>query len=368
MPLSQSISFLYNTQDVGRSAERIDLSGPLVLTALNTWKFKDNLSKLLRFEVSIFKDHIDLSKIFLERDVFIPGFEFRGIITELVDVDDSLLKIVMHEKGWHLTRRLYKIADSLKEYTISLTSPASFTTFLQPILDSANTDPKLPFTWALGEDIPATSTFKFNIKWKSYYELLRLVAINSVNDLWFENNKIFIGTKGKSINLDRDDKIYQQLSTRIDLDTYANIIHVVGAEVSGTNVHATQTNTETELLYDYEKVVSNNNLKDQAAVNSVVSRVLSDFDSVEPDVTIGISVETINKYDMRSGDIIKITTNNSTQTVKGFYRLIEIILSDTTGVIKLQFSKTGKFIPRITDTLDILAASLSKIHDIELNS
>lgn len=602
MPLSQSLSFLYNTQPVGISAERSNLRGPLVLNALESWAFRDRLNRLNEFQVRIVKSDNDLSKIFLEREVYIPGFEFRGIIIGLVDIDDNILQINIKEKAWHLTRRIYKIADSLKEYNLALTAPADLPAFLDAILTSANTD--MPFIWVLGDgekvtidnlislwqfeddaidakgsndgtisgtsttfvsgkygkaldfngtdtkvdcgtgvslddvfvgggsigiimrprsdgegnvgvivckrtgatsgwnlnvqdevsgkvriqflqgfdttdgiwqtivdipideitfivikyddgavgnnptiyingvartvgdgltetqtpvgtadsdaansfiignetgstetfdgfiddvrlygdllinnevrllndalfsfidiirndEIPATSTFDFDIKWKSYYEILRAVALNSSNDLWFVNNHVMFGTKGKSINLDREDKIYEKLSTKIDLDTYGNIVDVVGAEVGGINVHATQTNSETDLLYNYERVVSNNNLKDQSAVDSVVSRILDDFDSITPDVQIDVNRETIYKYNMESGDIAKINSNTETQTVKGFFRIIEVKTGSRRSSIKLQFSKSGKFLPRISDNLEILEATLIKLHDLELNS
>jgi len=202
----------------------------------------------------------------------------------------------------------------------------------------------------------------------SYYEVLRQVAINSLNDIWFEDNRVYIGTKGKIITLDRDDKIYKKLKSNIDLDTYGNIINIVGAQVGGTNLHTSISAPQTDLLYDYERVVSNNNLKTQASVDGVASRVLDDFDSINADVKIDIKEETIHKYKMQSGDIIKIVSNSETQTTKGFYRLIDVITSNTKSLLKLQFSKTGKFIPRISDSLDILEATLIKIHDIELNS
>ncbi len=366
MVLSQAVSFLYNTQDVGLSASRENLKGPFILTALKTWKFKDDLNKINELKVTVFKSDIDRSKIFFERDTFVPAFNFTGLITGLTDINDTILQITMHEKAWHLTRRIYKIGDSLKEYNLSLVDPADFATFLQLILDSANTD--MPFTWVLGEDIPATSDFDFDIKWKSYYEVLRKVAVNSLNDLWFEGNKIYIGTKGKSITLDRDDKIYEKLTTNIDLDTYGNIVNIIGAEVGGVNLHTNVIAAETDLLYNYERVVSDNNLKSQLSVDGVADRILNDFDSITPDVAIAIRNETIQKYDMQSGDIIKIISNSETQTVKGFFRVISVVSSSLRSFVKLQFSKTGKFIPRLSDSLDILEAALIKIHDIELNS
>ena len=366
MVLSQTFSFIYNAQTVGLSAERENLKGPFILTALVTWKYKDNLNKINELTVTVFKSDIDRSKIFFEREVIVPAFDFRGLITGLTDINDSILQITMHERAWHLTRRLYKIADSLKEYNLVLVSPSDLATFVQPVLDSANTD--MPFTWVLGEDIPATSDFNFDIKWKTYYEVLRLIAVHSLNDLWFEENKVYIGTKGKSITLDRDDKIYEKLKTNIDLDTYGNIVNVVGAEFGGVNLHTNIIAAQTDLLYNYERVVSDNNLKSQASVDGVASRILEDFDSITPDVKIEIRNETIQKYNMQSGDIIKIISNSETQTVKGFFRLISVVASNSRSLIKLQFSKTGKFIPRISDSLDILEATLIKLHDIELNS
>jgi len=218
------------------------------------------------------------------------------------------------------------------------------------------------------DEVPATTDIDFNIKWKSYYEVFRQIALNSVNDVYFENNRVLFGTKGKTFILDRDDKIYEKLSTKIDLDSYGDIVHVVGAEVGGTNVHANAQAPETDLLYNYERVVSNNNLKDQAAVDGVVDRVLDEYNSINPDVKIGVTNEIIQKYNMISGDIIKIIGNTETQTVKGFFRLIEVVSASTKSIIKLQFSKTGRFIPRISDSLDILEAALIKIHDVELNS
>lgn len=366
MPLNQSVSLLYNAQLVAFSLERDNLNRPLILRELGSWKLKDKLNKLNELSVTIVKSNVDLNDIYFERSVFVPAFEFEGIITSLIDNNDDTMEIIIKEKAWHFTRRVYKIGDSLKEYNLKLVSPASLSSFLQLILDSANTD--MPFTWVLGEDIPATSDFDFDVKWKSYYNILRLVAKNSANDVWFEGKKVFFGTKGKTIIIDSDDKIYRKLQTKIDLDIFGNIVNVVGAEVAGTNVHATASNTGTDLQFIYERVVSNNNLKTQAAVDGVVDRILTEFDTITPDVVIDINQSTIHKYDMKSGDVIKLISNSQTQTVKGFFRLIEVTLSDVRSVIKLQFSKDGKFLPRISDSLDILEAALIKIHDLELNS
>ncbi len=368
MALTQAVSFLYNAQQASFALERNNLDRPLILRELLSWKIKDSLNKLNEVTVVVVKNNVELEDIYVERTVLVPAFSFEGIITALVDQNDDTLEITIMEKAWHFTRRIYKIADALKEYNLVLVDPASLPDFLQLILDSANSIPDMPFTWTLGEDIPTTSDFDFDLKWKSYYDVLRLVARNSANDLWFEGKKVFVGTKGKQITLDSDDRIYKKLQTKLDLDVYGNIVHVVGAKVGGVNVHATATAAVTDLQFTYERVVSNNNLKNQDAVDGVIDRLLDEFDTIAPDVNIDINQSTVHKYDMKSGDIIKIISNSRTQKVKGFFRLIDVIIGSSRSSIKLQFSKTGQFLPRITDSLDILSAALIKIHDLELNS
>ncbi len=366
MVLSQPVSFLYNAQQLSFSLERTNLNRPLILRELASWRIKDSLNKLNVLTVTVVINSVPLEDIYVERSVLVPAFNFEGIITALKANSNDTLEITLTEKAWHFTRRLYKIGDSLKEYNLALVDPASLSDFLQLILDSANTD--MPFTWILGEDIPATSDFDFDVKWKSYYDVLRLVAKNSSNDVWFEGKKVFFGTKGKQIGLESDEKIYKKLQTKLDLDIYGNIIHVVGAKVGGVNVHASASNAITDLQFIYERVVSNNNLKDQTAVDGVVDRILDEFDTIAPDVSIDITQSTIHKYDMKSGDVIKIISNTQTQKVKGFFRIIDVIIGSSNSSIKLQFSKTGQFLPRISDSLDILSAALIKIHDLELNS
>ena len=140
MPLSQSVTFLYNTQLTGLSVDRTNLEGVLVLNALITWVHRDKLNKLKTFSVTIDKNTVDLSKIFLERNVYIPGFEFRGIITGLTDVNDSILKITMQETGWHTTRRIYQIEDTFKEYNIVATHKTDFPQLITNTLRTMNDD------------------------------------------------------------------------------------------------------------------------------------------------------------------------------------------------------------------------------------
>lgn len=365
MPVNQAVSFVYGTEQVAFSLERSNLGGPLILRKIDHWIIKDKLNRLITYEITVFKRDVDLNDIYFAREVFIPFFNFEGIITALIDNNDETLTIVVKEIGWDLTRRIYKMGDTIKEYNITLVAPASLTTFLQTILDSL-TDKRYP--WILGEDIPTTTDLDFDVKWKSYYEVLRLSALNSSNDLWFEHHKVMFGTKGKDIELDRDEKLYRKLTAKIDLENYGNLVHVIGAESGGQNLHAVASTNDHDLEHVYERVVSDNNLKTQNAVDLAASRVIDEFNNVNPDVDVDVDEEVIHRYDIQSGDVIKVNSVTPTQSVKGYFRVIEVTVSNVRSALKLQFSRNGKFLPRITDSLDIFAAAIRKIHDIELNS
>lgn len=360
--------FLYNSQLKGLSVDVSNLKQKLVIREIITWKNKDKLNKLNELVLTVPKRNVDLNEVYFERPVFVPLFGFTGYVTGIGDIDDEFLEITIQEEAWLLANRIYDVADdgNSKEYTISLVSPASLSNLVQTVLDSANLD--MPFTWELGEDIPATSDFEFDVKWKNHYELLQLIAINSVNDLWFDRHKVYIGKKGKTIVLDRRDKLYKKLQSKLDLDTYGNIVNIVGAKDGGVNLHKQVKQTEIDFQYNYERVVSNNNLKSQTSIDNIAPRILDEYNRVNPDVVLDVESDLIHKYNMKSGDVIKIISNTSTQNVKGFYRLIEVTDSNTRSAVKLQFSKDGKFIPRISDSLDILKAALIKIKEIEMNS
>jgi len=74
MPLSQAVSFLYQSQPIGTSAERANLRGPLIIRTLQTWKITDKLNKLNQLIITVFKADVDRNDIYLERDVFVPVF------------------------------------------------------------------------------------------------------------------------------------------------------------------------------------------------------------------------------------------------------------------------------------------------------
>ena len=366
------VSFPYGVQQKGLTVERTNIEKPLILRKLVTWTFKDKLNEILTLKIALNKKDLDLDNIYLERNINIPAFGIKGIITGITDMEDTQLVLQIHDESWHFTRRLYKIADSFKEYKIKWTSNNTVTDVLDDLITSANTD--MPFTWTKGEDSDdSTTEFEFDIKWKTYFDVLKTLALNTLKDLWFENKKVYLGKKGKSIILDKSDTLYGKLVSKIDLDAYANIVNIVGAKEKTvnnekTNFYTTRSDTNTELTYNYEKSISNNTLKTQDATDEAAARVLTEFNNINPDVTIDVTEEIINKYDMKSGDILKIASTTETQKVKGFFRIIELNMSNTKNSLKLQYNKNGKFLPRASDTLDMLKTLVQKIHEIELNS
>lgn len=147
MPVNQDYSFLYKIQALGLSSERINDTGVLIFRILKDWKLVDKLNRIKEFTVVVLKRDIDVSEIYFEREVFIPAYEFRGIITQIIDNNDDNLTIVVKEHSWHLTRRLYKIGDEMKEYQIQLAEGEEFLPVVQDVLDSANMEDG--FNWII---------------------------------------------------------------------------------------------------------------------------------------------------------------------------------------------------------------------------
>lgn len=394
MPRLLTGSFRYKiTNTETGSNQRLKIVKTLVLENLLRWKYTDKLNEIVKIDVTIAKNSVDSSEIYFERNCHLPGLNFEGVITGIKDVEDNKLVITVQHEAWHFTRRLFKIEDDFKEYELNCNEGQDFKKIIEDIVTSANAD--MPFDWKVGPDTVSSGAYSFSVKWKNYYDVFKLIAKHSEFDLWAEGREINIGKKGTTITVDVSDKLYEKLTADFNLDTYGNIINVIGARspdaysassslttteggaVTGVSTTITKTegknlyghdDIEHELLYNYERVVSNNNFKTQDSVNDASHRLLKEFYNSNSDVKIDITHDMVDKYDMRSGDIIRIVNNTATQTVRGYYRIMQIRINNRSATIKVQFSRSGKFLTRLFDSEEVLESSLVKIQDIELNS
>ena len=223
------------------------------------------------------------------------------------------------------------------------------------------------YRWDLGPDIPKTANFEFDLKWKSYHDVLKAMVLNSINDLWFEDRMVRVGKKGKTIAVDSRDKLYSKIKGKIDLKKYGNIVTVVGGKDENKNNLIKKVTNETSMTYNYDKVVADNKFNTQDGLNDVANKVINEIDSVNPDVEIEITKELLRQYELESGDVLKINAISFTQQIKGYYRIIKIVLSQENAKITLQFSKDGIFIPRISEYTDLFQGIFTRVKELEID-
>jgi len=367
-----NFSIVYSTSLASLNAERSNLYTPLSLNKFVSTQLKQTINQLRKVILTIKKTDIELNNIYLERKCYVSNYDFEGIITKIEDIDNTNFEVTIYEPAWHFTRRIYKIEDTgiaVKEYEIDLTLVDDFIDFLQNnIIDSMNTNMPADLQWVLGEDIPANIICKEKVNDKNYYEMLQLFAKHAITDLFFIKNKVYFAKQGKTINLDPREQIFKKITSSIDLDTFGNIVTVVGAKEAGVNLVATEEVVQNKLQYDYERVVTNNNLTTQKSVDNVAVRVIDEYNNVNPDVNLELSKDLIQQYNLQLGDVFSISSDSITQSVKGFYRVIKLDIDDTKADVTLQYSIDGKFIPRLMDSIDLFAAILNKQKNIEINT
>src|SRR3990172_2038712 len=180
----------------------------------------------------------------------------------------------------------------------------------QQILTSANTDMPVGVTWTLGEDIPTTLLIG-TFKWKTHYDALQGIAELIGKDVWFDNklHRVFIGIKGKDLTEELD--IIIQAHPSVTTGNFANIINVLGKKdsVTGMNLEGSSS-TPTLLKYNYEKVVSDNQLRLPNEVNNIASNLLAEFQKLTPQVKGEIPYNQFVRLNLESGDRVKLGQSN----------------------------------------------------------
>ncbi len=234
--------------------------------------------------------------------------------------------------------------------------------FEKVILPKVNEDLPDNEKFELSSDVDLDYELLLELKYKSNYKVLQTMAVQAGIDIWAERNILFVNKKGKVINIDKGDLRFFEIKSTDNFDNLATSLYITG----DNNVVKKTEVVDNDYSYQFERVVSNNNLKDTTSVDNVSDHLLEEFSSDDPDIKITLGEELVNKYGMETGDVIKITSVDVSQSVKGFYRIIQLNGNDKSYTLRLQYSKDGKFIPRLMDSLDISETILEKIQELEI--
>lgn len=353
----------------------------LVIKRLLKWQYKEKLSGIPMYKLTLMQADFGVNDLYLERNVNIQPFGFRGIITKIEEKDDDQYVVEVSSEFWHLTRRIYKIAATLgtvernmntdgvrKEYRITTAATGNaYKLMLESILNDANLDSTKPFGWKLSADAPSNSTVNFKANWKSHFEILRTMALQGGHDLWFEDRLVHVGKRGKLVDLESSDKLYTKLTTKTDIKKFGNVVSVVGSKRNGRNLFKSNDDySNDDMIYKHERVISNNKLAEQTGLDFAALEVFKEMGTITPDINMDVTREVLDKYLLEAGDVIRVIGKRASSHVKGYYRIVEMNRTETKGKLKLQYSRDGKFIPRVMDSLDIIEALMIKLKDLEI--
>ena len=376
------IRYYQDKAESQRLAKReTEIPRTLIIKRLINWQYKEKLNGIGSYKITIMQSDFENNDIFLERNVRIAIFDFRGLITKIEEKDDKYYILEIQDELYHLTRRIYKIADTAgtgernqnisptrKEYVITSSNAVnSYKLTMESIVADANLDSTKPFRWELAKDIPTTAAVNFKANWKTHFEILKIMAVQAGHDIWFEDRLIRIGKRGKTIEPGTDEELYKVLNTKLDIKSFGNIVNVVGSKRNQRNLYKSIDKfVDDDMLYKHERVVSNNKLNTQTGLDFAATKVFDELHTTSPDINMTLLSKSVDKYQIEVGDIIKVIANKPSSTIKGFYRVVSLSRNKTQAKLKLQYSKNGTFIPRVSDSLDIIDALMIKIKDLEI--
>ena len=353
-------NFKYDIENVTAQVLTDIFNSKIDIRDIISYRITSNLSDITKIDFEVANSDLYINNLTLERLIRLPILDTDGIIT-MIDNQDTILKIRAQELGWHLTRRIFRHNNNAEfEY-----NSMNISDLLDIIIASANND--MPFDWIKGDDI-ATGTVSIKGKYLNHLDVLRLIAKNSANDLYFEGHQIIIGTRGKTVDVSRDSFFFDLLNSLVDLDKYANIVSVIGqADNNGDRNFQERTNMIHNLTYNYEKVVVDNKLNNDSLLSQTADRLLGEFNVSSPSLQTTITIAKFKEYDIKIGDVLKIVRKLGEVKVRGFYRIVKIAVNSDNAKLTLEFSETGRFIPRLLDTSTVFEKVLEKIRELEIN-
>ena len=330
----------------------------LSVDAISDWSIDEKLNDIFKMRVYVPAEDIYKDNLLLEREITIPIINKRGVITGVGD-DNGKLLIIIQGVAWHFKRRIFETGGT----TNINVSNASISALISTIITHANSD--MPFTWLKGENA-LTDTISIKFDNFTHFKALQKIAKESGNDLWFEQDRVYIGQRGKVIDVTGDKVFADKLNNFLDLDQYANSLKVIGKKTGSTRPEHVSSNENTDLTYTYEKVVVNRDLTSTSTVTEAADRLLDEFNILTPDVKISIPLGKFKEYDIEIGDVLKMIKIDSINKIAGFYRIVKQKITSEKVSLVLEYSDTARFIPRLNDSNDILVALLDKVRQLNL--
>lgn len=236
----------------------------------------------------------------------------------------------------------------------------------QDVLDSANTDMPAGITWTLDQDFP-TTVLTASMPYKNHFEALHIIGENLNQDVWFDNKNyiVHMGIKGRTITEELDITI--ESNPEVNVENFSNEINLIGKRDTITTKQITDVvTTPTNLRFNYETVVANNQLTDVSQLRSIGNGLLEEFKKLTPQIKGEIDISAFERNNLQSGDIIPIY--QPMKQIQGNFRIMDIKASPQTVKLSLESTETGVIRLRSVSLTGVIEGILSKIQNQSIES
>ena len=279
------------------------------LDVVGEWKFTDELNQLQKMEFSVVNDEYHRAWTTLRKLVVVEFFKrFEGYITRVTYRSDRI-DLVIVETARELGYTIFSKNNSRRvEYT-------------NTAADVIANDILAGTGWSLGEDFP-TTTCNIKFEYQNRYNALKRLAEYLNADLWFAERKVYMGIKGKTID--------DILDVRIDTDpefsdeTFYNRIYILGDKTPSGQLEVVVEDPDSQAEYGEirEMVYVDTSLTNVDWMQQLGSLLLAEASEPSKDIEGTVPYSTAVKYELKSGDIIRIA--EPLKNVQGFYRITKI--------------------------------------------
>jgi len=200
--------------------------------------------------------------------------------------------------------------------------------------------------------------------WESLDEIAKFLGL----DLHFDNEdfRVFVNTKGKTFDPQTDLDVIITSKPEITTDDFANQINMIGkTQPDGTQLEK-DVSTSTVLRFNYEKVISDNQLSTQEQLDSVGQNLLDEVQKLTPQIKGTIPFNQFVKLNLSSGDVIKIAQPE--KQLNASFRVMDIKATSKKVNISLESTETGTIRLRSLSFADVISGILKRIEDQAIES
>ena len=214
------------------------------------------------------------------------------------------------------------------------------------------------------DNIP-TRLLDIEFNHKNHLESLRKIAFELGTDIYFDSNdyKVYIRNKGKIVQQIFD--TFEIITPSFDLDTVSNVINVVGDDEEPGKQREKTFTEDSPLKFNYEETFIDKQITTVDSMDLIGSTLGEQLRDVNPDVTLKAKYNQFIKYDLLSGDKIKLQEGD--EGLKGIFRIRKIVVTPLQVTLTLNKSTKALIQTSSEGIGGMLNQLIKSIQDVQID-